>query len=388
MFAPCYIELSKSALQQNLAFLKDWIGEDTRFCSVIKGNAYGHNVEEFVPMAEDCGINYFAAFSADEAKEAYHAIQNAETDLMIMGMIGNDELEWAVERDISFFIFELDRLQKAIKAARKTGKSARIHLLLETGMNRLGLASTRLEQAVKIIKENEKHLFIEGICTHFAGAESLSNYERIMKQIKNFKQYLKELNEQDIDAKYNHTASSAATLNYPETIMNMVRIGIAQYGYWPNRETYMQVLKNHSELDMEANDPLKRVMTWKSTVMSVKKVPKGKYVGYGTIYQTARDETIATVPIGYAHGFGRNLSNTGLVLINGRRAPVAGLVNMNLLTVDITDIPDVHKGDEVVIIGRQDDEVMSVNSFSGMINTLNYEVLVRIPDDIPRRVVE
>src|SRR5699024_431213 len=304
---------------------------------------YGHNVEEFVPMAEDCGIDYFAAFSADEAKEAYHAIQNAETDLMIMGMIGNDELEWAVERDISFFIFELDRLQKAIKAARKTGKSARIHLLLETGMNRLGLASTRLEQAVKIIKENEKHLFIEGICTHFAGAESLSNYERIMKQIKNFKQYLKELNEQDIDAKYNHTASSAATLNYPETIMNMVRIGIAQYGYWPNRETYMQVLKNHSELDMEANDPLKRVMTWKSTVMSVKKVPKGKYVGYGTIYQTARDETIATVPIGYAHGFGRNLSNTGLVLINGRRAPVAGLVNMNLLTVDITDIPDVHK---------------------------------------------
>ncbi len=387
MFAPCYLELDKSALQENISFLKNWIGDDTTLCSVIKGNAYGHNIEDYVPLAESCGINYFAAFSADEAREAYKAIQNEETDLMIMGMIGNDELEWAVECEISFFIFELDRLCNAVKAAKKVGKPTKIHLLLETGMNRLGLDNHLLEEAVKIIKQNEEHLFIEGIATHYAGAESLENYERIVKQIDNFKEYSDDLNEQGITAKYNHTASSAATLSYPETQMDLVRVGIALYGYWPTRETYMQVLKNHSDLNFEASDPLRRVISWKSTVMSTKKVGKDEYIGYGTAYRTIRDQTIATVPIGYAHGFGRNLTNTGIVLINGRRAPVAGLVNMNVLTVDITDIDNVHKGDEVVIIGRQGDEEISVSSFGGMINRLNYEVLVRIPDDLPRIVV-
>lgn len=388
MFAPCYIELSKSALKQNLEFLNEWIGDDTRFCSVIKGNAYGHDVDEFVPMAEDCGVDYFAAFSADEAKDAYQAIQSEETDLMILGSIENEEIEWAIEKDISFFIFELDRLQKAVKSAKKICKKARIHLLLETGMNRLGLDNHLLDEAVRIIKENEDHLFIEGICTHYAGAESLENYERVMNQIERFKTYRSELEEQNITAEYYHTASSAATLNYPETTMDLVRVGIAQYGYWPTQETFMKMLKDHPDLNIEANDPLKRVMTWKSWVMSVKKISKGDYVGYGPTYQAGRDETIATVPIGYTHGYGRNLTNTGRVLIKGKRAPVAGLVNMNVLTVDITDIDDVQKSDEVVIIGEQNGEEITVNSFSGMTNSLNYEVLVRIPDDLPRKVVE
>src|SRR5699024_8044045 len=210
MFYPCYIELSKSALQKNLNFLRDWIGEDTTFCSVIKGNAYGHNIEEFIPLAEECGVRYFAAFSADEAREAHEAIQNQETDLMIMGMIANDELGWAVENDISFFIFELDRLKHAIKAAQEKGKPAKIHLLLETGMNRLGLDNSLLKAAIEIISNHREELFVEGICTHYAGAESISNYERIMRQIKNFKQYCAHLNEQGIEAKYNHTACSAA----------------------------------------------------------------------------------------------------------------------------------------------------------------------------------
>ncbi len=388
MFSPCFIELDKPALRENLKFINDYIGEDTKFCSVIKGNAYGHNIEQFVPLAEECGVNYFAAFSADEAKAAHEAMQNPETDLMIMGMIANEHLEWAIENDISFFIFELDRLHAAVKAAKKLGKPARIHLLLETGMNRLGLDNSLLDEAVDVIKDHREELFIEGICTHYAGAESISNYERIKTQIANFEQYRSYLNKQGIEAKYNHTACSAAMLNYPETTMDLVRVGIAYYGYWPNRETYMQFIKNHPDLGVEDNDPLKRVMSWKSSVMSTKKVKKGAYIGYGTAYQTTRDQTIATVPIGYAHGFGRNLTNTGIVLIKGRRAPVAGLVNMNVLTVDITDIPDVYKGDEVVLIGSQGDEEMTVSSFGGMANRLNYEVLVRIPDDLPRFVVE
>lgn len=388
MFAPSHIELSKSAFRQNVNFLKDYIGKDVVFCSVIKGNAYGHGIEQFVPMAEECGINHFAVFSADEARLASKHKNNTESHVMIMGMIGDQEIKWAIEQDVSFYVFELDRLKKAVEKAEKLGKPARIHLHLETGMNRLGLDNSKLKEAVKIIKDNEELLFIDGICTHYAGAESVSNHVRVIDQIKNFKSYCSYLEEEGIKAKWNHTACSAATLNYPETIMDMVRIGIAQYGFWPNRETYMKFLKNHSDFDKVHEDPLCRVMSWKSRVMSTKTVEAGEFIGYGTTYQTSRNEKIASVPIGYSHGFKRNLTNVGIVLVNGERAPVAGLVNMNLLTIDVTDIPDVSKGDEVVIIGHQEDQEMSVASFSEMTNYLNYEVLVQIPSRLPRYIVE
>lgn len=388
MFAPSHIELSKSAFRQNVKFLKDYIGKDVTFCSVIKGNAYGHGIEQFVPMAEECGISHFAVFSADEARLACKHKNKADSHVMIMGMIENEEIEWAIEQDVSFYIFELDRLKKAVEQAKELGKPARIHLHLETGMNRLGLDNSKLKEAVEMIRKNEGLLSVDGICTHYAGAESVSNHVRVTEQIENFKSYCSYLQEEGIEAKWNHTACSAATLNYPETIMDMVRIGIAQYGFWPNRETYMKFLKNHSDFDKLHEDPLRRVMSWKSRVMSTKTVEAGEFIGYGTTYQTSRKEKIASVPIGYSHGFKRNLTNIGIVLVNGERAPVAGLVNMNLLTVDVTDIPGVSKGDEVVIIGHQGDEEMSVASFSEMTNYLNYEVLVQIPSRLPRHIVE
>ncbi|MGM0547111.1 MAG: alanine racemase [Bacteroidota bacterium] len=384
---PSWIELSKSAFEKNITFLRDYIGNDVLFSSVIKGNAYGHGISHFVPMAEECGVQHFSVFSSDEAREALRARTNEESHVMIMGMINNGALGWAIERDVSFFVFELDRLEFAASEAQRIGKPARIHLHLETGMNRLGLEKSQFKDAVKLIKKNRKHLQVDGICTHFAGAESVGNYVRIQDQIQNFKEYCSWFIDHDVNPKYQHTACSASALNYPDTIMDMVRIGIAQYGFWPNRETYMNFMKRSSDINKEYKDPLERVLSWKSHVMSTKKVEAGEFVGYGNTYLTGRDEVIATVPIGYSHGFGRNLTNVGIVLINGKRAPVAGLVNMNLLTVDVTDIPDVKKGDEVVIIGHQQDQEITVSSFSEMRNNLNYEVLVQIPSRIPRTIV-
>ncbi|MDZ7715743.1 MAG: alanine racemase [Balneolaceae bacterium] len=386
MVHPSHIELSKSALEQNIRFLKEYIGGDTIFCSVIKGNAYGHGIEQFVPMAEECGIRHFGVFSADEAKKACEAKIKPDSHIMIMGMIEDTELDWAIEKDISFYIFELDRLKAAIREAKEVGKKARMHLHLETGMNRLGLQNSMLNKAIELIKKNEKHLSVDGLCTHYAGAESVSNHVRVKKQIENFKKYCQEIEEAGIRPKIKHTACSASTLNYPETTMDMVRIGIAQYGFWPNRETYMNFVKKYEDIDQKHKDPLKRIMTWKSKVMSTKEVPAGEFVGYGNTYLTSRDQIIATVPIGYSHGFGRNLTNVGIVLVNGERAPVAGLVNMNMLTIDVTDIPETKKGDEVVIIGRQGDQEITVASFSEMTNYLNYEVLVRIPSQLPRHM--
>ncbi|WP_445665777.1 alanine racemase [Fodinibius sp. AD559] len=384
---PSWIELSKQAFEKNISFLKDYIGKDVVFSSVIKGNAYGHGIGHFVPMAEKCGVRHFSVFSSDEARQAVRASTEDDTHIMIMGMINNGALGWAIERDVSFFVFELDRLKNSVREAQRLGKPARIHLHLETGMNRLGLESDQFKDAVNIIKKNSEHLQVDGICTHYAGAESVGNYVRIKEQIENFKEYCSWFEEQGIEAKRRHTACSASALNYPDTIMDLVRFGIAQYGFWPNRETYMNFVKKYPDINKEHKDPLERVLSWKSNVMSTKDIPAGEFVGYGNTYLTGRDETIATVPIGYSHGFGRNLTNVGIVLVNGKRAPVAGLVNMNLLTVDVTDIPDVQKGDEVVIIGKQGEQEITVSSFSEMRNNMNYEVLVQIPSRIPRSIV-
>lgn len=384
---PSRIELSRSAFEKNISFLKDYVGKDVIFSSVIKGNAYGHGIKHFVPLAEECGVRHFSVFSSDEARQAIRARNHEETHVMIMGMINNGALGWAIEREVSFFIFELDRLRAAANEAKRIGKTARIHLHLETGMNRLGLEQDQFKSAVKIIKKNSEHLQVDGICTHYAGAESVGNYVRIQEQIKNFEEYCSWFESQEIDPKYRHSACSAAALNYPETIMDLVRIGISQYGFWPNRETYMNFVKKHPDISQEHKDPLERILSWKSHVMSTKKVSAGEFVGYGNTYLTNRDEIIASVPIGYSHGFARNLTNVGIVLINGKRAPVAGLVNMNVLTVDVTDISDVSKGDEVVIIGKQGEQEMTVSSFSEMRNNMNYEVLVQIPSSLPRHIV-
>lgn len=383
---PSQIELSKEAFKENISFLQDYIGQDVIFSSVIKGNAYGHGTEAFVPMAEECGVRHFSVFSSDEARNAIRASSCEDTHVMIMGMIRNGALGWAIENDVSFFVFDVKRLKVAISEAKRLGKPARIHLHLETGMNRLGLEEDEFEETVFIIKENREHLSLDGICTHYAGAESVGNYVRIQEQIDNFNEYCQWFTGHDIEPELRHTACSASTLNYPETTMDLVRIGIAQYGFWPNRETYMNFVKKHPDVQAKHKDPLRRVMTWKSRVMSTKKVPAGEFIGYGNTYLTSRDEQIASVPIGYSHGFGRNLTNVGIVLVKGERAPVAGLVNMNLITIDITDIPDVSKGDEVVIIGHQGEQEMTVASFSEMRNFMNYEVLVQIPSNLPRSV--
>ncbi len=383
-----WIELSKSALKKNIGFLRSYIGKDVEYCSVIKGNAYGHGIELFVPLAEACGIRRFAVFSLDEARRAYaSSVKNSH--IMIMGAIPDDELEWAIRNDISFYIFGLDRLKAALATAKKLNLKAHIHLELETGLHRMGLYEDALKQAVGIIQANPDAFILEGICTHYAGAESISNYLRVTNQIVDFTQMGNKVFKSGLKPRFRHTACSAAALNYPDTIMDMVRFGIAQYGYWPTQETRMQYMLRNGNAEMKKHrDPLRRIISWKSRVMHVQEVKPGEFVGYGTIFQTGRKSRIASVPIGYASGFARLLSNRGRVLIQGRRAGVVGLVNMNMVMIDVTNIPGVKRGDEVVLIGKQKKAEITVASFSEMSEGMNYEVLVRLPSRIPRYVVD
>jgi len=379
-----WIELSEAALRSNLRFLKRLIGARTAFTSVIKGNAYGHGIESFVPLAETCGVRRFAVFGADEAARVA-SVRRASSDIMIMGDVPDAVIPWAVENGISFYVFDFRRLDRAIKAARRIGRPARIHLEVETGFHRTGFEPGQLAGVARRIGAAAGHVVVEGACTHYAGAESIGNYVRVQNQMARFDRNVQRLRALGIEPRMLHSASSAAAINYPETRMDLVRCGIAQYGFWPTPETQMQYFMSHRS--RRRLDPLRRVMEWKSRVMSLKRVRQGSFIGYGITYQAPRNMKIASVPVGYYHGFSRSLSNLGYVLIGGERAAVVGVVNMNMFVVDVTDLDGVHAGDEVTIVGRQGGAEISVGSFADMTNYLNYEVLVRIPRDIPRLVV-
>jgi len=347
--------------------------------SVVKGNAYGHGIEVFVPMVVANGVDHISVFSAAEALRAREATDQPY-DLMIMGMMDKDEVEWAVQSGTEFFVFGFDRLEQAINSSKKTGSPAMIHIEVETGLNRTGFQSSELPKVIGMLKEQREHLSLQGLCTHYAGAESIANYLRVKRQIARYRDIHKQFLAEGLEPKYRHTACSASALSYPETRMDLVRIGIAQYGFWPSQETMIQ----HMAKKEITEDPLKRLITWKSKVMSVKEVRQGDFVGYGTSFQARNRTRIAIVPMGYASGYGRSLSNQGSVLINGKRAPVIGTVNMNMLIADLGDDNEVREGDEVVLIGLQKENALTVASFSEFSNQLNYELLTRLPQDIPR----
>ncbi len=388
MKSPSSIELSREALRGNLRFLRRVVGPDVQFCSVVKGDAYGHGIRQFVPMAEDCGVRRFAVFDATEAAAVLRA-RRTDCDVMIMGHIAPQDLPWAVREGIAVWVFDGRRLTAMADAAETVGRPARIHLELETGLHRTGLEGHALAGAVARIRRAGAHVIVEGVCTHLAGAESAANAMRVQEQLRNFETACAALEAQGIPVGLRHAACSAAALTLPQARMDLVRVGIAQFGFWPSTETRIQYqLQDARGMDQRFHDPLRRVLRWSSALMEVKEVPPGRFIGYGTSYMTTTRQRIGAVPVGYAHGFVRHLSNLGHVLVHGRRAPVVGVVNMSMMLVDVTHIPGAAPGDEVVVIGRQDRAEITVGSFSDLSRTPNYEVLVRIPADIPRVVVE
>ncbi len=383
MFNTSYIEISQSAYKNNIRYLRKIVGKDARISSVIKGNAYGHGVGNIIPLAERSGIRHFSVFSAGEAYESF-AVASEGSRIMIMGYLDDEELSWAIENGIEFFVFDWGRLEKAVDIAKRIGRKARLHLEVETGFHRTGFEYRELKKLAAFMKANLTHFEFEGLCTHFAGAESLANYLRIKNQLVEYRKFVRYLGRNGLHPAYRHTACSAAALTYPTTIMDMVRFGIAQFGYWPSPETHMFRFRK----DTSKGDDLKRLLSWKSRVMVVKDVEAGQFIGYGSSFLANKKTRIAVIPVGYANGFSRSLSNTGRVLIRGRRVPVIGTVTMNTITLNVTDVPGVEKGDEVVIVGKQGRLSISIASFCEMSNQLNYQLLTRLPPDIPRTLVK
>ncbi|TVQ47593.1 MAG: alanine racemase [Saprospirales bacterium] len=377
------IEISRSAYLNNLKFIQSQLPENVKFSSVVKGNAYGHGIQPFVNIALENNINHFSVFSSEEAFQVYQVLGQRKADIMIMGMVADEALEWVISNEIQFYIFDIERLFQAINIAKKVGKPALIHLELETGMNRTGLTNQDLSEALNAIKKNDIYVKVFGACTHFAGAESISNYVRIERQKFRYIEMCSFLQDELRDVRYFHACCSAGIMRYPEMIGDLARIGIMQYGFWPSYETFIE----YSSDKLIKTDPLKRIISWKTSIMDIKNVKRGEYIGYGSIYLASKDLKIALVPVGYGYGYSRSLSNVGRVLVGGKRVAITGRVNMNLIVVDITDVPNARKGDEVVLIGKQGDLEISVASFGDASNQINYELLTRLPESLPRIIV-
>ncbi len=376
------IGIIKNALRNNVSVMRSHLADSTIISAVIKGNAYGHGVSIIVPVLEDTGISHFSVYSSEEARAA-QKVKNKKSTLMIMGFIDCNDYEWVLKNEIEFYVSEIDELNKAIKTAKSINKKARIHIDVETGMNRTGLSLKELKKSIGILNTNKEFLTIKGVCSHFAGAESIANYTRVKKQFSVFKKRVKLLNQNDIYPELKHIASTAAAINYPETSLDLVRTGVLIYGYWPTRETFIFFLQKRKE----KTDPLQRALFWNSHVIIIKTVPEGEFIGYGMSYQASSQMKIMVIPVGYANGYSRSLSNNGHVLVDGHRSPVIGSVNMNMIICDITDIPNVKIGDKVTLVGEQGGNEISFSSFAEMNQSLNYEILARLPENIDRKLI-
>lgn len=381
-----WIEIDEARLRANLQFLRHAIGEHARFCSVVKGNAYGHDLGTFVPLAERCGVREFAVSSAFEAEQVLRARAEASA-VMVMGHLDRADLPWAVENDLSFFVFDLGRLDDALRAAKQTGRRARVHLEVETGLYRTGLTKQSLDGALRRIRAHPDHLELAGLCTHLSGAESSANTHRIQEQLDRFEERSADVDAAGVTVGARHVACSAAVFNYPHAVHDLARVGIAQYGYWPSEETRMAYFRTGMDRARSGRSKLARILCWKSRIMSLTTVPAGAFVGYGLSHQALHRSRIATVPVGYSHGLPRAQGNAGRVLVHGMPSPIVGAVSMNALTIDVTDIPAAKSGDEVVLIGEQGPGEISVGAFGEKTHILNYEVLSRLSPHIPRVVV-
>lgn len=302
------------------------------------------------------------------------------TNLLILGYVPLADLEETVSSGFELVVYNLESMERLAQIAT-LDRPAKCHLKLETGTNRQGVTLAQLPRCLEMFKSHDA-LELVGLATHFANIEDTTDHSYAEYQYRRYLEMKQTVEAAGFTVKYAHMASSAASLLFPHTHFNLARAGIALYGLWPSKETYLSY-----RLAGKANQILHPVMSWKSIVAQIKEVGKGEYIGYGTTYRATANLKIAVIPIGYYDGYDRQLSNRGHVLINGMRAPVRGRVCMDMFMVDITDIPNVSLESEVVLIGRSGDEVVKAEDIAAWCNTINYEVVARLGTHIPRRVV-
>lgn len=353
------------AIAHNLREIRRLLPPGTAVCAVVKADAYGHGAVPVARELEKLGTESFGVATVEEGVELRQA--GVRRPILVLGMGPNGHMD-ALENELTPIIHSPDLAGQIYEAARKIGKPVPVHIKVDTGMGRLGLFPEQMASVLAELRGNP-WIRIQGVASHFSSAESDARFTGLQTDL--FGTVLREKGLSESEGLQIHIANSAGILNRTEGFHTMVRPGIILYGVYPDR-------------GLEEKIRLKPVMTFKTQVLAVKEHPAGSPISYGQTFRTVRPSRIASLPVGYADGYRRDLSNRGCVLVRGTRAPVVGTVTMDLTMVDVTDIPHVSAGDEVVLFGRTEQGGLPVEEIAEKIHTIGYELLCAVSKRVPR----
>lgn len=373
--AKTWVEVSQSAMENNIAALKSFLKPESTFCAVIKANAYGCGMIEAATIAAKCGIDTFAVDSIDEAVGLRNLLPAAI--IFILGYTVPERLEDVVAIDAIQTVYNPETILELSKYASKYHRPAKVSLKIETGLHRQGVGPRALVNLLDAIKAAGDSVSVEGVGSHFASSEEPASPMTAF-QLKNFQQAVQSVFDAGYTPRYQHIACSAAGMANPESQGTMTRFGIALYGIWSSKNLKQRVVLGRQNIELQP------VLSWKTRIAQIKDVAPGSAIGYGGTHVANRPLRIAVLPVGYYDGFDRGLSNKGEVLIRGRKCPVLGIVCMNMIMIDVGSVPNVAVDDIATLLGRDGMHSMTAEDMAVAANASHYEVITRINPLLPR----
>ena len=377
---PTWAEVSLGKLRRNFCTLRNYVGPRVTICAVVKAYAYGHGAVECAKALEEEGATWLGVTSLDEAIPLRE--EGIATRILLMTGFWRGEEEEIVRLGLTPTIWEIGQVQLLQKAAARVGLGRHaVHLKLDSGMGRLGATIEDLPQILATLNASPD-LEMEGFATHLASSEVL-DAPSVAEQLKTFDEGRRMLREGGFDPPLLHAANTSAVISHHESWNTMVRPGLALYGYHLPFERAGRIVSGR-----DLRLPLQPTLTWKTRILSLRDMRAGQALGYGGTYVTKAAAKIAVLPVGYADGLNRGLSEGGRVIVREHYAPIVGRISMDLTLVDVTGIPGVAVGDEVVLLGSEDGLSVDAREHAQWANTLPYEILCAISKRVPRRYTD
>lgn len=367
MYHRTYAQINLDAVNHNINNVIDKIGSNAKLLAVIKADAYGHGAVEIGRLLED-RCSFFGVACTAEALELINA--GLTRPILILGYVSPCEYPKIVKHNIRIPIFSLEDAKALSEEAVRQGKTVPFHFCIDTGMSRIGFQVN--EESADICKKISAlpNINAEGLFSHFATADE-KDLTKAMAQRSKYIDFDNMLRDRGVNVEIRHLNNSAGIMVF-DNYFDMVRSGIITYGLYPSEEVDKSLLN------------IKPVLQWKTHISHIKTLPAGREISYGGTYKTTADTVIATIPVGYADGYPRSLSNKGRVIINGRYAPIVGRICMDQFMVNVTDIPDAKVGDCVTLVGTDGDACLSMEEVSNLSGSFNYELPCRISRRVPR----
>ena len=374
---PTWADISLATLRQNFRTVQKHVGSAVTVCAVVKADAYGHGAVECSRALEGQGAKWLGVTSLDEAIPLRDA--GIQSNILLMTGFWRGEEAEIIRLQLTPTVWELWQIESLDKAAAGLGVARHpVHLKVDTGMGRLGVAVEQLPAVLRAFSAAQ-HLRLEGLSTHLASSE-IMDAPSVAEQEKNFEAARKMVQQSGFEPTFVHMANTGAVISRRETWNTMVRPGVALYGYYlPFQRAGREVSGGTLRL------PVKPILTWKTRILSLRNFAANQPLGYGGTYETKAPAQVAVLPVGYADGYNRQLSNRGRVIVRDHYAPIVGRISMDLTLADVTGIPGVSVGDEVILLGSTDGLSVDALEHAELANSTPYEILCNISKRVPRR---